>query len=1229
MVHALIESRRTRIIAFWMSLTLVLSLGLFPPKAFAVEILPPQQFTAVEVTANSVTFTWNRVEGLNSENNDPDYGYDLWNAATGDWRKWLGSSPTADNANVLTGTYGGLLADTEYSFYLTPGKKTPSDDHSTKKSAIVTIKTAPGDPNAEPKPPLAPPHNLRVTDVTESGITLKWTGSPGANGYDMYITGGNPSYAGIWDGSNSYTFPVSPATVVGAVYTFEVAAQNLPAVSVRSNPVKIAWGQLQAPQDLQIVTATRTTASLGWAPTPGATSYDIFRNDEFIGTSDSNRYVSSGLTEGESYSFKVVAKNRLWQSPPSSETTVVPGGDYNLITYYTSWSVYERAFQPTDIDTSKLTHINYAFSDLCWKGYGSGGVKCQNEDIPLQKDYVFDGEMVIGDQEVDLQNMETLRTIRAQRPHLNLMVSVGGWSWSKNFSNMAKTEETRRAFANSAVKFLREYRLDGLDIDWEYPVEGGLESNARGPEDKENFLLMVRTVREALDAAGSTDDKYYLLTIASAQSDAFVANADLAHSSAYLDFINIMTYDYSGTWEALAHHNAPLYHDGKHPKSSAPRNNVSAAAEAHLNGGVPSYKLVLGVPFYGIGWLGCPPNGQYLTCEGGAIPEGESFGTYESRAFDFDDIEANYLNKNGYVRHWNEAAKVPYLYNSEKRRFITYDDEQSMMYKTSLIKSLNLAGAMSWDISQDGNKTLSTVLARDLPITGTVNSEVEAPKNILAKSIGNTSIQIKWDASSNVSGYDVLAGHTWIGYTTQTEFNIPGLTPNTAYRIKVIAVRKDGDTLKGVSSASNIDLKTANLISGSGGGGGGSPATDPNGKGDPAANPLKAKVTKEGNKAIFSLDTAEAVKSIQASKATTSQIAVNTDAEKSEALVAMEVIDAIAAKGEQANLSLIVNQVEYRIPIKALKLGSDIASLRITLQAADPTITADFKAESLAQGFKIITNPWEFKIEALTSGGKATEIEDFGNVYVSRFFKISDSGIHKERATGIVYTPGNKKVYPVPTLFAASSDGTIIAELKRTGNSIYAIVESAAPDFADTNLKWAKPDIEKAVAKMIASGVSQDAFGSKSEITRAEFVSIVVKALGLVPGVQKSPFKDVNDRTKFAEDIITAVKYGFIQGRSADVFDPSGPITRQEIAAVLEKAMTFGGIANTAELNVLTPYADRSDVSGFAVNSLAFMVDRKILTGVTPTKLAPLSKVTKAEATVTAMRMLRALKLID
>ncbi|WEK55483.1 MAG: glycosyl hydrolase family 18 protein [Candidatus Cohnella colombiensis] len=1150
------------------------------------------------ITHNSATLAWDIVADFDNE-------FDVWNADTNAWMTW---------GNKTTHIVGGLVPETTYRIYITWNKDRPSLNF---KSNIIEFTTK-EDTSEYPDPPLTPPHNLRVTELTETTVKLGWTGSPGANGYDLYV---NQAWkGGVWDGSNMATFTMPIETIAGDVYTFEVGAQNMPAVSANSNAVTITWGQLEAPEDLQVVTANRTTATLGWAPTPGATNYDIYKDAVKVATSSDNRYLATGLTEGQSYTFNVVATNSLWTSPVSSSMTVVPGSNYNIVTYFTAWSVYDRDFEPSDIDVSQITHINYAFADLCWRGYGTGATACQDVNIPLQKDYVFDGELVIGDHDVDIDNFAKLAERRDDNPNLKLMISVGGWSWSKNFSNLAATEETRRAFANSAVKFLRAYDLDGLDIDWEYPVAGGESYNSHRPEDKQNFTSLMQTVREALDAAGSEDGRYYLLSIASGQGDDFVVNADLAKSSQYLDYVSIMTYDYSGSWDVSAYHNAPLYYDKNSTSPSAARFHVNGGVTGHLNGGVPNYKLVMGLPFYGKGWTGCPPTGQYQLCEGGTVAE---FGTWESRTFDFSDIEDNYLNQNGYVRYWNEAAKVPYLYNSELHTYISYNDEASMLYSTSYLRSLDLAGVMSWEISGDRNRTLSTQLVGNLPIDGTVNtSRVAAPHNLIIVSNGVNTIDVKWDASKDATGYDIFANRVWMGYTTKLEYQVTSLTPNTEYHLQVIAVKKADEQITDVSIASN-EL-TVTTLSGLG-----SIILDSTSTlGDPTANQLRAILTNSGDKATVTLNTAEAILSITDNTSTKTQIVVKTVQRQVEAVISTEIIRAIVAKGNAAILSLVVNDVEYSIPIQALPLGDDIAHLMITIQTPEQEIIHQMKAKAEAIDAKVVVSPLEFKIEAVTSDGKSTEIQDFGAVYVSRIFSLGHVEIDMEQATGVMYIPETNEYRHVPTMFTVNADGTVTAELKRTGNSFYTIIESHHK-FPDVKADWAKGEINSAVAKFIVSGMNNQQFGVDLAITRAEFVSIIVKALGLSPASESTSFKDVNKQMKYAEDVIAASKLGLIKGRSIELFDPDGSITRQEMAVIIANAMKFAGIADNANLSVLNRYEDQGKISSFAKASIALMVERKILLGISPSKFDPVSKVTRAQATVAVMRMLRALELTN
>lgn len=1162
----------------------------------------PTNLAIEELSHNQVVLKWDFIEG---EAND----IDIWNADTGSYITW---------GNLWTRSIPGLTPETTYRVYITWNKDRPSKEY---KSNILEFTTLP-DTSEYKDPPLTPPSYLRITDITNQDVTLNWGASPEATGYDLYVNGAWKT--GTWENTaTSVTYSLGDQIEAGTKFTFTVGAQKAGVLpSVDSNAVTISWGTLDSPQDLQVITATRQTVSLGWAPVPGATSYDIYRDGAFLGSSEVNRYVARGLVEGKSYSFAVVAKNKLWESPMSAATTAVPGSDYTLVSYYMAWSVYEREYDPEDVDVSRMTHINYAFADLCWKKSGSGGAECQNEDIPLQQDYVFDGEIIVGDTEVDLDNFAKFRAIRDEHPTLKLMASVGGWSWSKNFSNMAADEITRRTFANSVVKFLREYQLDGIDIDWEYPVEGGEESNSRRPEDKQNFTLMMSAVREALDAAGSEDGKYYLLSMASGQGDNFVINADFANSAAYLDYINIMTYDYGGSWQTMANHNAPLYYDKKLPGSSAPRNNVQGGLLGHLNGGVPNYKLVVGIPFYGKGWEGCPANGEYQTC----TKSSTSFGSWETGIFDYSDLDRNYVNKNGYVRYWNDAAKVAYLYNPEKQIFITYNDENTMLYTASLVKSLDIAGTMNWDISGDRDNKLVKVLNEALSLEGKVNDrELSAPKLPTVVSKTTKLVQVKWDAVEGATAYEIYVDHQFTGYSETTSYTVGGLTPATQYQILVLAIDRDGEKFNKVSAASEIlNVKTdtdSGSTSPSGGGsssgGGTAPAPQPESK-DKGALPMK--VVKEGEKAIVTLPVADTVKSIKNAQTTSFKLILEQGLKQAEITLPQEVTAALAEL-DDSNLTVVLNGMEFSLPASMFPSGT---SIKLTLGAIDPALEGALQA--LLAGKKTYGQPFELKLESLSADGKTTEPLSFGNIYVSGKVSFNAAGVDTGRIAGVAYIPGKDHLHAVPALFGKNAD-LITAELKLNANGIFTLIDHGGSGFQD-NLDWAAQDISAAVTKMIASGDSADQFGAKRSITRAEVIAMIVRGLGLIPQENSTaPYADVSLDSLFAEEIAAAKQAGLVQGRSADRFDPDAAITRQELAVMLANAMKYAGQSSTANVSVLAGFKDSQEIAAYAQSSMALMVEQNIMKGVSATSLSPGTNVTKAQMAVTVMRMLRSLGL--
>lgn len=372
-----------------------------------------------------------------------------------------------------------------------------------------------------------------------------------------------------------------------------------------------------------------------------------------------------------------VAERGTAQSPGTPSASA-----YKVVAYYPFWGA--AMDEPISAQPlSKLTHLNYAFANI------SGG------------------QVVLGDSSTDIANFKQLEQAKSANPGLRTLISVGGWTWSGQFSDIAATSAARKKFAASAVSFMRQYGFDGVDLDWEYPVAGGLAANAKRKEDKTNFTLLLSELRSQLDAAAKADGREYLLTIATGAFPAYVNNVEIQKVASLVDWMNLMTYDFHGDWDESSGHLSALYADSRGPGGKQATDNDDAVVSLYLQAGVPASKLVLGVPFYGRSWTSCEPanNGLYQACDG---PTRKMY-SYETLK------QQGWIGGNGFVRYWNDDAKVPYLYKKTTGTFVSYEDAESIGYKISYLKSKKLGGAMIWELTQDDQSyTLLNALIKGL-----------------------------------------------------------------------------------------------------------------------------------------------------------------------------------------------------------------------------------------------------------------------------------------------------------------------------------------------------------------------------------------------------------------------------------------------------------------------------------------------------------------------------------
>jgi chitinase len=349
---------------------------------------------------------------------------------------------------------------------------------------------------------------------------------------------------------------------------------------------------------------------------------------------------------------------------------------YKIVGYYADWTA-ER-YPLADIPAHNLTHVNYAFGKI-----GADNKLTFNRAIAL--DRVYPNDCSEAQCPHGLFNQITL--IKQRYPHLKLLISVGGWTDSGPFYEMAATEESRHAFAQSCADFLKTYpQFDGIDIDWEHPVAGGLQPGQ--PRDAHNYVLLLAALRDAIGPAR-------LLTVAVGAGPRAIEPLEYAEMAPLLDWVNVMTYDFH-SGGARAGFNSALYN---HDDPSNSRSNTDAAVQAILAKGVPRTKLVVGVPFYGRGWRGIESPGLWNT------------GTGSVQVGGYQALAANQLQSSGFVRHWDDVAKVPWLYNADTKEWITYEDAQSMRLKGHYVVEQRLAGAMFWELSNDDGTLLGALRA--------------------------------------------------------------------------------------------------------------------------------------------------------------------------------------------------------------------------------------------------------------------------------------------------------------------------------------------------------------------------------------------------------------------------------------------------------------------------------------------------------------------------------------
>lgn len=439
---------------------------------------------------------------------------------------------------------------------------------------------------------------------------------------------------------------------------------------------------------------------------------------------------------------------------PTEDTPVTEGGtvtidyerpngttDKRVVTYFEEWGIYSRDVNLSDVDGQSMTHMNYSFFDV----KADGSITLFDEFAALQKrfpeadqvsrtfssseyasmapelldiyensgryttsqngDDITVTSVPVGWNGVgtnDAGNFEQLRRFKELNPEVNLGFALGGWTLSDEFSTAYATQEGRDKFVSETVRIFETYDFfNVVDFDWEYPGGGGKAGNAVSASDGANFELVLRDLRTALDDLSARTGRDFEVSIATAGGEEKLAKLNLEGIDPYVDFYNVMTYDFHGGWENVTGHQAAMTGD-------ANNYDVTGAVDVFENAGIELSKVVMGAPAYTRAWGNVADGGSFGYQQPGAGRD--ATGSFEAGVYDYKDVLNDVVTGTRNL-YWDDDNKAAFLYDGDE--WSSMETTATIAGKAAYVEEKGLGGMMFWALSNDAEGEASLVEAAD------------------------------------------------------------------------------------------------------------------------------------------------------------------------------------------------------------------------------------------------------------------------------------------------------------------------------------------------------------------------------------------------------------------------------------------------------------------------------------------------------------------------------------